>query len=628
MANLEGKLSQKGDAIYLLIAELYLATLNIELQKAKGQSLSVKQGYMSKYDLVDELRNMLKDKNTKPDGVGDAEWSEIQPLLDPIKSIEDIGKVKESYEKLQKFINNLASTKKGLFNPPLAIPFKTDKHKAVYPVPSSGAFDPRRYGRLLVVDKITDVGVKKWLTNNSPLYGFVMYEDYGLYFSELGKIKAEGNTKVNLAKLINQFQSTPIPITDITLDVSTLAAAEDALGIANDPVIDYPAGTVDNNGNAPELVRVDGQTVSKKIFDDYRNMFIAAKAAGITIKLTSGFRPATTGGSWTSQSGKTGTFSSQIDCRNYNLKKGITIPNKTLNGKWGERSGRDYVIYYTDSDTYFDPQTAAPGSSNHGTGLAVDLNTGKGNEAKNSPVYHWLAQNSWRYGFVRGVSTEEWHFEYLPALKQKQPTSPFDLVPQSNGLWYDIFANGFNAGGIDTSDLGVINPTPLRDTQAQGFVTKIAAMLRSIGMTQAGATGMIGNIIGESGALPWAYEKTNWTINGIGGVGIAQWTNTRRRAYEKYSGNNIPKMKSLDNQINWLKKELEGSYYGKVVTTPLKSTNSVEEATITVLEKFEVPGSYLNRNKGPEGAAKYLATKRKRIGMALGAAQYVAKAYV
>lgn len=630
MANLEGKLSQKGDAIYLTIAELYLQALNKKMQEVKGQSLSVKQGYMSKYDLVDELRNMLKDKTTKPEGVGDAEWSEIQPLLEPTKSIEDIGKVKESYNKLQDFMNNLASQQKGLFNPTLANPFKTSTHEKVFPIPSSGAFDPRRHGRLLMVGKITDPGVKKWLTNNSPLYGFVMYEDYGLYFSGLGEIKAAGSSKTKLAKLINQFQSTPIPDSDITITTATLAAAEDALGIDFDPIIEIPAGTVDNNNSKPDLVRVDNNTMSKKIFDDYRAMFIAAKSAGITIIVGSGFRPATTGGTWKSQSGKTGTFTSQVGCRTNNLIAGSTS-TKSADGKWGLRSGMEYILYYTNSSTYFKPQTAKPGSSNHGTGQAVDLNTGEGNAAKNSPVYNWLAHNSWKYGFVRGVSTEEWHFEHLKSIKNKVPTSPFDIVPQSNSLWYNIFANGIGGGGVDTSNLGVINPTALSNSQGQhDIVTKIATMLRGIGMTQAGATGMIGNILGESGALPWAYEKTNWTIGGIGGVGLAQWTAKRRRNLEKAYSSDIGKMKSLTNQLSFLKGELQSNYKSKVLN-PLKSINSVEEATIIVLEKFEVPGSYLAAKKPdatPADKEKYLATKRKRIGLGLGAAPYVAKAYV
>jgi|TARA_R110000744_G_scaffold100429_1_gene193743 LAS superfamily LD-carboxypeptidase LdcB len=440
MANLEGKLSQEGTAIYLTDARLYLSALNAELQKAKGQRLNIKQGYVSKYDLTDELRSTLNAdaKENAP--------AEILPLLDTNKAILDIGKNEAEYSKLSEFLGQLATNSKGVFTPTLSEPFSTDEHAKVYPIPNVGHVDPRRYGRLLVFDKFS-LDVKKWLTNNAPLYGFAMYEDYGLYFIELSTFKAKATTDTALAKLINQFQRTPISIEDISLKTSTLQKAEDPLGIPLDPV-PTPAGIIDNNGNTPDLVRIGSHTAARKIFDDYRKMFIAAKSAGITLKVISGFRPAAgPKTSWQSQSGKTNAFTTQVECRQINLKKDVTIPtNKSGDGKWGPRSGMDYVIYYTNSDTYFQPATASPGGSNHGTGVAIDLNTGSGQKAKNSPVYDWIAKNSWKYGFVRGVSSEEWHYEHWPSLKGVQPTDPFTRVPKTNAKWYNIFANGYDAG--------------------------------------------------------------------------------------------------------------------------------------------------------------------------------------
>ena len=394
MANLEGKLSQEGTAIYLTDARLYLSALNAELQKAKGQRLNIKQGYVSKYDLTDELRSTLNadaKENAPP---------EIIPLLDTNKAILDIGKNEAEYSKLSEFLGQLATSSKGVFTPTLSEPFSTDEHAKVYPIPNVGHVDPRRYGRLLVFDKFS-LDIKKWLTNNSPLYGFAMYEDYGLYFVELSTFKTKATTNAALGK----------------------------------------------NGNTPELVRIDSETVSRKIFDDYRKMFIAAKSAGITLKVTSGFRPAAgPKTSWKSQSGKTNTFTTQVRCRVVNLKKGATIPATEVDGRWGKKSGKDAVIYYAPSSGKFQPATAPPGRSNHGSGVAIDLNTGSGNRAKNSPVYDWIAKNSWKYGFVRGVSSEEWHYEHWPTLKGVQPTDPFTKVPKNNAKWYNIFANGYDAG--------------------------------------------------------------------------------------------------------------------------------------------------------------------------------------
>jgi len=61
---------------------------------------------------------------------------------------------------------------------------------------------------------------------------------------------------------------------------------------------------------------------------------------------------------------------------------------------------------------------AKPGTSNHGKGIALDLNTdcGKQTGAKpncaSSPVYQWLAKNTNSFGFTRTVQSEPWHWEY------------------------------------------------------------------------------------------------------------------------------------------------------------------------------------------------------------------------
>merc|ERR1740121_2136237 len=67
------------------------------------------------------------------------------------------------------------------------------------------------------------------------------------------------------------------------------------------------------------------------------------------------------------------------------------------------------------------PLAAYPGTSNHGVGIALDVNTncGGGGTISNPPsacwsssVYVWLANNAASYGFVRTVNSEPWHWEY------------------------------------------------------------------------------------------------------------------------------------------------------------------------------------------------------------------------
>jgi hypothetical protein len=51
---------------------------------------------------------------------------------------------------------------------------------------------------------------------------------------------------------------------------------------------------------------------------------------------------------------------------------------------------------------------AAPGTSNHGWGVAVDLDLDDRAQA-------WMRSNGWRYGFVEDVPREPWHWTYRPA---------------------------------------------------------------------------------------------------------------------------------------------------------------------------------------------------------------------
>ena len=52
-----------------------------------------------------------------------------------------------------------------------------------------------------------------------------------------------------------------------------------------------------------------------------------------------------------------------------------------------------------------------PGNSNHQNGIAFDIDVNGGGS---NPTYVWLEANATRFGFVRTVRSEPWHWEYLP----------------------------------------------------------------------------------------------------------------------------------------------------------------------------------------------------------------------
>ena len=47
---------------------------------------------------------------------------------------------------------------------------------------------------------------------------------------------------------------------------------------------------------------------------------------------------------------------------------------------------------------------AKPGTSNHGRGKAIDLQL-------TAACYNWMSQNGQKFGIIRGVPTETWHCE-------------------------------------------------------------------------------------------------------------------------------------------------------------------------------------------------------------------------
>ncbi len=110
------------------------------------------------------------------------------------------------------------------------------------------------------------------------------------------------------------------------------------------------------------VVHIDGKPVEKSTANAYAVMRDAAAAAGVTLRVVSGFR----------------TMSEQQYL--YNCYRNCNCNNCNL--------------------------AARPGYSNHQSGHALDLNTSTGG------VYNWLAANAGRFGFQRTVPSEPWHWEW------------------------------------------------------------------------------------------------------------------------------------------------------------------------------------------------------------------------
>lgn len=141
------------------------------------------------------------------------------------------------------------------------------------------------------------------------------------------------------------------------------------------------------------IVFIGGIRIATK-YEPYVKIILAAAAKeGIPLKLNSGLR----------------TYDEQLVLRKQNLKDKTKI--------------NDLHYLTTALSSNFSPQTGAPGFSNHQNGRAIDVNTGI------PTVYKWMVSNAIKYGYVRTVPSERWHWEYLPG------TSQFSVVPKEHPTW-------------------------------------------------------------------------------------------------------------------------------------------------------------------------------------------------
>ena len=83
------------------------------------------------------------------------------------------------------------------------------------------------------------------------------------------------------------------------------------------------------------------------------------------------------------------------------------------------------------------PPTAPPGSSGHQSGISYDFSVYMGwQDAKRnaaphriSSQYRWMSLNAYKYGFIRTVTSERWHWDFYPGAHQ------FERVPRNHYTW-------------------------------------------------------------------------------------------------------------------------------------------------------------------------------------------------
>ena len=144
-------------------------------------------------------------------------------------------------------------------------------------------------------------------------------------------------------------------------------------------------------GYKPELTELwNGESVDSRIYPDLQAMFDDARAAGLEPYVTSGYR--------TDQ-----VQQSLMD---------EEIADYTAQG-YSEEEARSIAEQWV----------AAPGTSEHQIGLAVDISMENTGTRGASDVWKWLMDHSYKYGFIlrypedktdiTGISYEPWHYRYV-----------------------------------------------------------------------------------------------------------------------------------------------------------------------------------------------------------------------
>jgi hypothetical protein len=142
-------------------------------------------------------------------------------------------------------------------------------------------------------------------------------------------------------------------------------------------------------------------------------------------------------------------------------------------------------------------------------------------------------------------------------------------------------------------DPGIGSPERSNKPLAGGgsFESQAPALMRRLqgdfGLTAAQAAGIVGNLGHESGGLKAGIQEKGVT-RGRGGLGWAQWTGPRRRAFEAYLQQTGQEATDPEANYGFLKVELNGTH--KRAIDAIKRTNDVRGAMMEFERVFEAAG--------------------------------------
>ena len=136
-------------------------------------------------------------------------------------------------------------------------------------------------------------------------------------------------------------------------------------------------------------------------------------------------------------------------------------------------------------------------------------------------------------------------------------------------------------------------------------LTMARNLMRDLGLTEAQAAGIVGNMIAESGvenARPQntpAGTKGPLVVDGVTGYGIVQWTSRGRQQnlyeFAKSKGHDMSKPLTMDIEYQFFLKEFRENY-GHVLSQ-IKKVSDVKTASTIFMQQYEIPAGYRTNAK-------------------------------
>lgn len=132
-------------------------------------------------------------------------------------------------------------------------------------------------------------------------------------------------------------------------------------------------------------------------------------------------------------------------------------------------------------------------------------------------------------------------------------------------------------------------PRPRSSTATDVGKKLLDDLMRDFDLTRAQAAGFVGNLDHETGGFKFMQEIEPVVPGSRGGYGFAQWTASRRVAFEDWAAEKGLPLDSYEANYGFLKHELENTSEGSVLES-LRQAQDVRDAATIVSKEYLRPG--------------------------------------